>query len=164
MPDYTILVVDYDPKITQSARATLEKAGYTVETAADGLAGVEAFHRLKPALTLIELMLPKKSGLEVCQELRQSEYGKDAPLVITGSRFRSRQYRNDAKHTYKADDFVEKPISEETLLSLVQAMVTGPQLTEASPAVVEETLVSVEQDAGLEAEIGDRLDSILGNL
>ena len=163
MSDYTILIVDYEPKTVEAARATLEQAGYHVETAADGIAGIEAFHRFKPALTLIELMLPKKSGLEVCRELRASEFGKDAPLVITGSRFRSRQYRNDARHTYKADEFIEKPVSAETLLSLVQALVKGPELAAAAPvAATGKSAGSV--DAGLESEIGDRLDSILGGL
>jgi DNA-binding response OmpR family regulator len=168
MTDYTILVVDYEPKMIESARATLEQAGYKVETASDGIAGIEAFQRIKPALTLIELMLPKKSGLEVCRELRQTEYGKDAPLVITGSRFRSRQYRNDARHTYKADDFIEKPISQETLLSLVEAMITGRQLAAATPVAATAAASAApdpgQSDASLESEIGDHLDSILGDL
>jgi two-component system response regulator MtrA len=178
MSDYTILIIDYEPRMIESARVTLERAGYKVETAADGVSGIEAFHLLKPALTLIELMLPKKSGLEVCRELRGSEYGEDAPLVIVGSRFRSRQYRNDARHTYKADDFVEKPVSKETLLSLVDALVTGRQLSAAAPEAEAEPPAAALVGAGvaapvaaepgssgdesLESEIGDHLDSLLG--
>ena len=65
-------------------------------------------------------MLPKKSGLEVCLELRSTSHGKTAPIVIMSSRFRSRQYRSEARHHYHANEFIEKPIDLEKLVGLLE--------------------------------------------
>ena len=64
MSDYTILLVDYDPDSAARLCRPLVRAGYRVEVATDGLAGISRFHELEPDLTLIEAMIPKKHGFE----------------------------------------------------------------------------------------------------
>ena len=70
MANYTILLIDYEPRSIERFRDPLIAAGYAVEIATDGVSGIEAFHRLSPDMVLVEAMIPKKHGFEVCQELK----------------------------------------------------------------------------------------------
>lgn len=180
MPNYTILIVDYEPRTIETLRSALERIGCRVEVALDGLSGMRAFRQHKPDLTLIEVMLPKMSGLEVCRELKKSDVGRDRCILIMTSRFRSRQHRHQATHEYKADGFIEKPITEDALLATMERHMVPVTVAPAPPAA--EPTVQTEQVATraetpasvapaeppsetdvVEAEIADRLDSILGD-
>ena len=79
MRDYKILVVDYEPRGIQQLREPLEAEGFDVEVVKDGLTALEVFNRYKPHLTLIEAMLPKKHGFEVCQDLKKTPHGVCLP-------------------------------------------------------------------------------------
>lgn len=174
MSDRTILVIDYEPRTLEIVRPSLEKQGYSVATAKDGVSGIDAFKSLEPELTLIEYMLPRMPGLEVCRALRATPHGERAAVVIMGSRFKARQYRYEAKQRYKADDFLEKPFTEETLLAVVRNLLrsNGPEpvLVEAAQALeaaVVKPAAAPEPKSGdseFEAEVVDRLDAVLGDL
>ena len=112
-----ILLIDYDPESIESTRGPLVRAGYEVEVANDGIAGVEAFERLKPDLVLIEPMVPKKHGFQVCQEIKSTAEGRNTPVLITTGFYRGRKHRDEALESYGCDDYLEKPIAEELLLS-----------------------------------------------
>ena len=119
MPDYTILLIDYDPDSSARLCRPLIKAGYRVEVATDGLAGISRFHELTPDLTLIEAMIPKKHGLEVCQQLKSTPHGQGTQVWILTSVYKGRRHRSQAYHHYKCDQYLEKPISEDELVSSV---------------------------------------------
>ena len=70
MSDYTILLVDYEPRSIQQIQGCLLGAGFHVEIVNDGLAALKKFQELKPSMVLLEAMLPKKHGFEVCQEMK----------------------------------------------------------------------------------------------
>jgi len=127
MSDYTILVVDYEPRSIQTIRDALEKVGYRVEVASDGASALEVFKRTHPMLTLIEVMLPKRSGLEVCRELKETDHGAKTPVVVMTSRFRSRTYRTQARYEFNADDFLEKPLNEDRVRVYVHNMLASTQ-------------------------------------
>jgi CheY-like chemotaxis protein len=120
MSDYTILIVDYDPKSIERLRRPLVDAGYRVEVAKNGALGLESFRRSKPAMVLVEAMLPKKHGFEVCQEIKQSEAGRDVPVAIITAVYRGRKYRSQAFHLYKCDEYLEKPFDDAKLLATVR--------------------------------------------
>jgi len=120
MPDYTILLIDYDPRSIERLRNALVKGGLRVEVAKDGLAGIKRFHELKPDLTLIEAMIPKKHGFEVCQELKKTPHGQASAVLIITSVYKGRKYRSQAMHSYRCDEYLEKPISDETLVSVIK--------------------------------------------
>ena len=91
MSDYTILLIDYDPRSIEHIRGLLSAAGHRVEVAKNGLAGLESFREHEPSLVLVEAMLPKKHGFEVCQEIKDSEHGPSTSTSATSiSRSRSR--------------------------------------------------------------------------
>jgi TonB family protein len=118
MANHTILIIDYEPRNVEAASRPLQSAGYEVETAADGVAGLRAFEKHAPALVLIEAMLPKKHGFEVCQEIKKTSVGKRTPVVITTAVYRGRKYRTQALHIYGADEYLEKPFTGEQILEV----------------------------------------------
>ncbi|MBO7548829.1 MAG: response regulator, partial [Clostridia bacterium] len=66
-----ILVVDDDANISELLRMYLEKEGYEVKTAADGVEGITTFRMYEPDLVLLDIMMPKKDGWQVCREIRE---------------------------------------------------------------------------------------------
>jgi len=120
MRNYKILLIDYEPRSVARIRDALEGAGLTVEVAGDGVAGIQAFHRIQPDLTLVEAMLPKKHGFEVCQELKQTPHGKSTPVLVITAVYKGRKYRHQAMHHYGANGYLEKPIDDLELVSTVR--------------------------------------------
>ncbi len=144
MADYTILIIDYEPRSIERLRAPLERAGYRVEVAKDGKAGILMFHEIEPAAVIIEAMLPKRHGFEVCQELKQTPHGNRCPVMIATSVYRGRRYRQQAMHLYSCDAYLEKPLAEEDLLSTVESALL--KYSEARNAAAEDPAATMEID------------------
>lgn len=126
MPDYTILLIDYDPRSVESIKAALKVARFRVAVAHDGEAAIEAFNAIRPDLTLVEAMLPKKHGFDVCRELKETEHGAAHPVVIITAVYKGRKYRQEAFHKHRCDEYLEKPIDEATLLETVRRLLPEP--------------------------------------
>jgi len=151
MPNRTILLIDFDSASIDRATSSLQNAGYRVEVARDGVAGIEAFQRVKPDLVLIEAMIPKKHGFEVCQEIKKTEVGRCIPVLITTAESKGSRFVNDAIKIYGCDDFFEKPIEEEELLAACRRFLCDEDIGEESAG-----LESLTED-----EIVKRLDVLL---
>ena len=137
MPQYTILLVDYDPRSIERTRQPLETAGFKVEVSKDGLSAMTAFENLKPDLVLLEAMIPKKHGFEVCGELKKTPAGQDTPIIIITAVYKGRKYRMQAMHLHGADAYVERPVSDDELISICREHVCGgeaPAAAEPAPA------------------------------
>ena len=160
MPNYTILLIDYDPRSIDKLRAPLVKAGLRVEVAKDGLAGIKRFHELKPDLTLIEAMIPKKHGFEVCQELKKTPHGQASAVLIVTSVYKGRKYRTQAMHNYRCDEYLEKPISDESLVDIVKRHLPNRPAASAGAASgcpsSDDPVIELSED-----ELVDRLDAVL---
>lgn len=139
MANHTILLIDYEPRSIERFRQPLTAAGYRVEIATDGIAGVEAFGRLNPDMVLVEAMIPKKHGFEVCQELKRTPHGRRTPIIITTGVYKGRKYRTQALHIYGCDEYIEKPIAAEQLLAIVDRFLAG-----STPAAREPVAAAVE--------------------
>jgi TonB family protein len=170
MSNRTILLIDYDPQAIESAIQPLTNAGFTVEVANDGVAGLAAFERLHPDLVIIEPMVPKKHGFEVCQEIKRSAHGKSTPVLITTGFYRGRKHELEAKQFYGCDAYLEKPVAEELLVSTCRKCLpdeaTEPRLledlesdTSATARVPEDGLPALEELS--EDEIVARLDDLI---
>src|ERR1051325_8977310 len=81
-PATSLLVIEDDENISAALVEYFSRAGYTVTTAADGLAGVEAAIKARPDVVVLDLMLPKMDGLAVCKELRQKI--AQMPIIMLG--------------------------------------------------------------------------------
>ena len=108
-PKQLVLVVDDDVTMRLLARETLEQAGFRVEEAADGGAGVAAFERLRPDIVLLDVQMPVLDGFGACAALRKLEGGDHVPvLMMTGL-----DDSDSINRAYEvgATDFITKPIA-----------------------------------------------------
>jgi len=138
MPNYTLLLIDYDPGNIRKLTALFEREGYRVEAARDGFAGIDRFEEVRPDLTLVEAMLPRKHGFEVCGTLKRLPHGKSSLVFIITAVYKGRRYRWQARHDHGCDGYIEKPISDEDLLEIVRA------------ALARRAEASAEEEAGRE--------------
>jgi two-component system alkaline phosphatase synthesis response regulator PhoP len=117
---HTILIVDDEPDILEFLSYNLKKEGYKVFTAANGEEGVLLTQQIQPSLIILDVMMPKMDGIEVCQVIR-----KDLHLnqpIITFLTSRSEDYAQIAGFEAGADDYITKPIRPRLLLSKVESL------------------------------------------
>lgn len=116
----TILLVDDERDIVEFLQYNLEKEGYKVFTAYDGLEGVEMAQKVSPDLILMDVMMPRMDGIEACQTIRQ-ELQLDSPLIAFLTS-RAEDYSQVAGFEAGADDYITKPIRPRLLISKVEAL------------------------------------------
>lgn len=116
----TILLVDDEQDIVEFLQYNLEKEGYKVFTAKDGLEGVEMAQKVSPDLILMDVMMPRMDGIEACQNIRQ-ELQLDSPLIAFLTS-RAEDYSQVAGFEAGADDYITKPIRPRLLISKVEAL------------------------------------------
>ncbi|HXJ17703.1 MAG TPA: response regulator transcription factor [Candidatus Polarisedimenticolia bacterium] len=123
-----ILIVDDEPQIRRVLRTTLASQNYTVAEAKSGDEALEQFREERPDLILLDVNLPDRSGLEVCQEIRRTS---DAPIIMLTVRNteRDKVQALDAG----ADDYVVKPFGSEELMARIRAALRRAVPAEAMP-------------------------------
>ena len=136
MRHYTILIIDYEPRSIERTRRPLTDAGFVVHVATDGVTGLAAFLEKEPDLVILEAMLPKKHGFEVCQEIKRTAHGKRTPVFVQTAVYKGRKYRSQAMHIYGADEYLEKPYTEEFLIDTVRARLGIPAGERLSPPTI----------------------------
>ena len=112
-----VLIIEDDPNVAEVVTRYLEREGYTVEVADDGLEGLERALSDPPDLVVLDLMLPALSGLEVCRRLRAK-----APVPVIMLTARGEEVDRIAGLELGADDYVAKPFSPRELTARVKAV------------------------------------------
>ena len=112
----TILVVEDEPSLQETLVYNLEKQGYTVEAAGDGLIAIEVARRLNPDLIILDIMLPELDGFEVCKILR-----KEMTVPILMLTARDDEIDRVVGLEVGADDYLTKPFSMRELMARVKA-------------------------------------------
>jgi DNA-binding response OmpR family regulator len=112
-----VLVVEDDPSIAIGLRINLESEGYVVDVADDGEAGLELARTVDPDLIVLDVMLPKRNGLEVLHDLRAE--GRTMPIIILSAK--AAEMDKVAGLELGAEDYVAKPFSLAELLARVRA-------------------------------------------
>jgi len=112
-----VLVVEDDPKMLQLLRLYLEREGFGVVTAGDGPAALEAADRTHPNLVILDLMLPRLDGYEVCRRLRATS---DVPILMLTARVDEVDKLLGLQ--LGADDYVTKPFSPREVVARVRAI------------------------------------------
>src|SRR5881296_2398056 len=123
-----ILVVDDDPKILQLVRMYLEREGFAVATASDGLAALAAVREQPPRLMVLDLMLPALDGFAV---LRAARADSDLPVLILSARGTTSDRVSGIASG--ADDYLPKPLPPAELLVLLKALLLRPDRCHADP-------------------------------
>ncbi len=118
MSEELILVVDDEPSIVALARLYLEREGFRVAEANDGQAALEALPRLKPALVVLDVMLPGKDGFTVCKEMRAG--GDETPVIMLTAR--DDDIDKILGLELGADDYLTKPFNPRELTARVKAI------------------------------------------
>ena len=113
-----ILLVDDEPNIVQLARLYLEREGFRVQAVEDGQSALQAIERQKPALMVLDLMLPVMDGMEVCRRLRSQE----SPLPILMLTARDEDVDKILGLELGADDYMTKPFNPRELVARVKAI------------------------------------------
>lgn len=114
----TILVVDDEPTIRLLVRAALEGTGYRLIEASDGLSALQVALSERPDVVLLDIALPRLSGLEVCRRLKEDPATASAPvLLITGL---VQEAERQAAEEVGAQAFIAKPFSPAALVSQVE--------------------------------------------
>lgn len=119
MKGKTILIVEDDPKIRQLLKIYLEKEGYEIMLARDGIEGMDIFEKLDPCFVIMDLMLPYKRGEELCQWIR-SDMKSDTPIVMLTAKV-SEEDRIQGL-LLGADDYVTKPFSPREVVARVETI------------------------------------------
>src|SRR2546423_15571127 len=113
----TILLVEDETTLAETLRYNLEREGYTVLVAADGVRGLELARREQPDLLILDVMLPRLDGFSVCRILRQES---NIPILMLTAR--QDEVDRIASLELGADDYVSKPFSLGELLARVRAV------------------------------------------
>lgn len=141
MKKTTILIVDDEKHILELVKFNLEKEGYRVISAQNGLQAFETAKAEKPDLILLDVMLPEIDGFEVCRMIqRDSEIGEIPIIMLTA---RSEEIDKILGLEIGADDYITKPFSPRELLARVKAMLRRVQKTQ-SPVDEARDVISID--------------------
>lgn len=121
----TIAVIDDDQSVSRSLELNLIQHGYKVVSASDGEAGITLVDTHKPDLIILDIMMPKKDGLQTCKDLRNS--GISTPLILLTAR--SAEVDKVLGLDLGADDFLAKPFGIPELLARIRALLRRTQVS-----------------------------------
>jgi DNA-binding response OmpR family regulator len=119
-----ILVADDEPNIVISLEFLLKREGYTVLIARDGQEAMEAIERERPDLVLLDVMMPKKTGFEVCQDVRTNDALQATKILMLTAKGRDTDVVKGL--ALGADGYMTKPFSTRELVQKVAEMLGRP--------------------------------------
>jgi DNA-binding response OmpR family regulator len=120
MTKKTILIADDEPNIVISLEYMLQQSGYEVMVAHDGQEAIDAIARRVPDLLLLDIMMPRLSGYDVCQKIRESEAWRVIHIVMLSAKGREVEIAKGL--ALGADAYVTKPFSTRELLAQIHAL------------------------------------------
>jgi DNA-binding response OmpR family regulator len=115
-----ILIVDDEPNIVLSLEFLMKQAGFEVRTVGDGQAALDAIEAEPPDLVLLDVMLPGKTGFEVCQAIRANPDWRSVRVIMLTAR--GREIDREKGQALGADDYITKPFATREVVTKVQAM------------------------------------------
>ena len=115
-----ILVVDDEPNIVRSLAYILNKEGYDVSTAEDGEQAMTMIRSSKPNLMILDVMMPNKSGYEVCQEVKSDAELRDIHVVMLTAK--GRESEREIGLAQGADEYITKPFSPMQVVTMVKGI------------------------------------------
>jgi CheY-like chemotaxis protein len=118
-----ILVVDDDPDLVEAVSLKLESEGFRVAKAYDGIQAWQRIKEERPDLIILDVMMPKKNGYQVCDEIKQDPEYKDITVVLltaVGDAVTSTSYTHWDGKTALAEEFIPKPIDLDNLMDIIK--------------------------------------------
>ena len=134
-----ILIIEDFEKLREALKAFLAARGFEVAGAADGIEGLKAYAETVFDLLVLDLRLPRLSGIEVLKKVRQTHRGAALPVIIISGAFKGANFREQARKQFGVQYYLEKPFTYEVFLKAVQAALTP--LAKAKPPELQKPAV-----------------------
>ena len=151
--DKTILVVEDDTTLRETVAYNLRSEGYVVVVAADGVAALDAMRQQTVSLVLLDLMLPRMDGLEVCRRIRSRPETAQTPILMLTAR--GDETDKVVGLEMGADDYVTKPFSWQELRARIRALLRRGEQTQETGASPQDV-----GDGGVLSAGGLRIDTM----
>ena len=150
-----ILIIEDEPNIRELILYNLKTNGYDGISSEDGIMGITMVHREKPDLILLDIMLPGKTGYEICRELRDE--GNNTPIIMITAK--TEEVDKVMGLEYGADDYISKPFGIRELMARIKAVLRRYEATAdlggSSDTVISVGDLSINVECH-EVKIGDR--------
>ncbi len=120
-----ILVVDDEPDFAAIVQGNLEKEGFEVDVAYDGVQGLAKIKANPPDAVVLDVMMPEKDGYQVCRELKRDKKLCDIPVILltaVASHVSSTRYSHADGMSTEADDYIPKPASAEEITDSIKSL------------------------------------------
>jgi DNA-binding response OmpR family regulator len=120
-----ILIVDDDPDLVETVSMMLESKGYEVGKAYDGIEGEEAIKKRRPDVLVLDVMMPRKNGYQLCKELKSNKWTQEIPIILltaVGEAVPTTSYSHAEGMAVEAEDFIPKPVDAATLVEAVERL------------------------------------------
>src|SRR5262245_27659883 len=143
-----VLVIDDSPTITKVVQLVLTKAGYQVQTAADGEQGLQSVRDQRPDLILLDFVMPRMNGYQFCRELTSDAKLRDIPVILMSAK--GDQVGERFVKVMGIVDYITKPFSPEAITAVVQHTIGkygGPGIDEEHPSLVTGEDLAATDDA-----------------
>lgn len=125
----TVLLVDDEPNIILSLQFLIEQAGYEARVARDGEAALKAIEEHKPDLVLLDVMLPKRDGFDVCERIRANPAWKDIRIVMLTAK--GRDSEREKGLALGADAYITKPFSTREAMEQIKRFLDDEESQES---------------------------------
>ncbi len=150
----TILIVDDEADLLDMLSYNLEKDGYEVATARNGLEGLERARKIRPDLIILDVMMPEMDGIEVCRSIRRDQQLRRTPVIMLTARTQDDDYVRGLD--VGADVYLGKPVSVPVILSQVRALFRRDDGAE-KPDVLRTHGIEINRDRYLVVRDGEEL-------
>lgn len=120
-----VLIVDDDPDLVETVSMILESKGYEVGKAYDGIEGEAAIKQRRPDALVLDVMMPRKNGYQLCKELKANQATRGIPVVLltaVGEAVPTTTYSHAEGMAVEAEDFIPKPVDAATLVEAVERL------------------------------------------
>jgi two-component system response regulator RegX3 len=149
----TVFVVEDEESFVDALTVGLKREGFRVEVARDGAEALERFDAANPDIVLLDVMLPKVSGIDVCRELRKRS---QVPIIMVTAK--SAEIDTVVGLEVGADDYLAKPFAMRELLARIRALLRRVEMMKPAAAQARQTLpaavlAATEQEAGTEPPV-----------
>lgn len=153
-----ILIVDDDRNIAQILYTALNAKGYLTLVARNGEDALKKFEEEKPNLILLDVLLPKISGWDICRKIKDSDYGEKTVVIIMTALYRTMKHRSDSIYKYGANDFIEKPFQLNEVIAKIVSYIGEPDIS-PSEQVSSDNIIQSESEKAISKEKNeDNLD------
>jgi two-component system, OmpR family, alkaline phosphatase synthesis response regulator PhoP len=119
----SVLIVDDEPNIVRSLQFLMAQAGYEVRVARDGEQALEEIAKSQPDLVLLDAMMPRRDGFDVCQTIRANPRWADVRVIMLTAK--GREIEREKGMAMGADDYITKPFSTKEVMAQVEKVLAG---------------------------------------